>query len=391
MAELLKLREADDPRDLIHRAVHRLVEGSLVVLPTENSHVVAAASLHAHAVEKLQALTSRTGALSRSESWQFPLLLGLKSADEARDYVGDVSPTGERLMHRLWPGPVVLALPVPAQYGLVRELPAASQNALLQKCTEEQCEVWFRVPAHPVIQGVMSLLPAPLILWEGDFSGDEGGFISPRASEVDLIIQEAPRHNQQRPTVVRLDGDSWHVVEQGIVTRTQINRMTGKVILFVCTGNTCRSPLAEGLCRKFLADRLGCSVEELPEKGYTVLSAGLAALEGGPAAPESVEVARMYGADLESHASQPLTDELLANADYVITMTQSHRDSILFARPDVAERVSLLSNLEADIADPIGGGWKEYVTCGEEIARHLQALLDQLEPLSDRDHPNPES
>src|SRR5687768_6324119 len=102
MAELLKLREADDPRDLIHRAVHRIVEGGLVILPTENSHVVASGSLSAHAVEKLQALASRTDALSRSEGRQSPLLLGLKSADEARDYVGDLPPTGERLMKRLW-------------------------------------------------------------------------------------------------------------------------------------------------------------------------------------------------------------------------------------------------------------------------------------------------
>jgi protein-tyrosine phosphatase len=390
MAELLKLREADDPRDLIHRAVHRLVEGGLVILPTENSHVVAAGSLHPHAVENLQDLAKSRSKKGKSAE-PSPLLLGLKSAEEALDYVGDLSHAGVRLMQRLWPGPVVLALPVPAQYGLVRELPSASQKALLRQCTEEQCEVWFRVPAHPVFQGVMSLLPAPLLLWEGGASGDTDASFSPQAADVDLIIQDDPRNNQQGPTVVRVSGDSWRIVEQGIVTKTQINRMTGKVILFVCTGNTCRSPLAEGLFRKFLADRLGCSVEDLPEKGYTVLSAGLAALEGGPAAPESVEVARMYGADLESHASQPLTDELLANADYVITMTQSHRDSILFARPDVAERVSLLSNLEADIADPIGGGWKEYVSCGEEIARHLQALLDQLEPSADRDDPNPES
>jgi protein-tyrosine phosphatase len=390
MAELLKLREADDPRDLIHRAVHRLVEGGLVILPTENSHVVAAGSLHAVAVRRLQDLVKSRSEKSRT-SEPAPLQLGLKNADEARDYVGDLSPLAHKMMQRLWPGPVVLVLAVPSQFGLVRELPEASQDALLRKCTEEHCEVWFRVPSHPVLQAVMSLLPAPLVLWEGGFSGGSDWSFPAATTDVDLIIQDAPRHNQQRSTVVRVEGDSWSIVERGIVTETQINRMTGKVILFVCTGNTCRSPLAEGLFRKFLADRLGCAVDELPDKGYTVLSAGLAASEGGPAAPESVEVARMYGADLEAHASQPLTDELLATADYVITMTQSHRDSILFARPDVAERVSLLSSLEADIADPIGGGWKEYVSCGEEIARHLQALLDRLEPSAGRDGLNPES
>jgi L-threonylcarbamoyladenylate synthase len=376
MAELLKLREADDPRDLIHRAVHRLVEGRLVALPTETSEVVAAHALQDQAVEKLAAL-----ARSRQEAGQSEpggeLVFGLKSTEEARDYLLDLPKTTERLMHRMWPGPLILALPVPSQFGLLRELPPATQQSLVRPLGDDQAEVWFRVSSHPVVQAVLYLLPAPLVLWETGFCS---GSSADPASEVDLIIQDGPRHNQQRPTVVRVDSQSWTLVEPGIVTESQINRMTGKVILFVCTGNTCRSPLAEGMFRKLLAGRLGCSLDELPDRGYTVLSAGLAAAEGAPAAPESIEVARKYGADLESHVSQPLTDELLAQADYVFTMTNSHRDSILFARPDVADRVSLLSAEELDIPDPIGGGWREYESCGCEIARHLEALLNELEP-----------
>src|SRR5207244_2128934 len=96
------------------------------------------------------------------------------------------------------------------------------------------------------------------------------------------------------------------------------------LILFVCTGNTCRSPLAEVLCKKLLAEQLGCLPEELPRYGFIVLSAGLAALSGGEAAPEAIETARELGADLRGHSSRPLTSRLVAQADYLIAMTHSH-------------------------------------------------------------------
>lgn len=381
MAELLRLREADDPRDVIHRAVHRLVEGGLVALPSDTSEVVAASSLCPEAVQRLQNWACARRGLDPDQAGG-QLMLGVKGAEEARDYVVEASPTVNRLMQRLWPGPVVLVLPVPLNRGLHSAFPPRTQNALFRNVPADDAEMWFRVPDHEVVLSVMSLLPAPLVLWE-DRAGTSGKPPSRSwAMDGDLILEDDPRQNQGDPTVIRVEDNSWNLVEPGVVTETQLNRMTGQVILFVCTGNTCRSPLAEGMFRKLLADRLGCAPDELPERGYTILSAGLAAAVGAPAALESIEVARKYGANLESHCSQPLSDELLARADRVYTMTQSHRDSILFARPDAAERIHLLSPEETDICDPIGGGPSEYESCGQEIARHLEKILDDLEPAS---------
>lgn len=380
MAELLKLREADDPRDVIHRAVHRLVEGGLVALPSETSELVAANSLHAESVERLYTWACAKRGLDPEQAGG-QLLLGVKGAEEARDYVFDPSKTVHRLMQRLWPGAVILVLPVSPQRGLHSALPSPARKALIRNVHDSN-EVWFRVPAHEVVLSVLSLLPAPLVLWE-DRQGVSGDSSSRSwALDGDLILEDTPPQNQTYPTVVRVEDKSWTLMEPGVVTETQLNRMTGQVIIFVCTGNTCRSPLAEGLFRKLLADRLGCSPDELPERGYTILSAGLAATVGAPAAMESIEVARHYGADLQSHSSQPLTDKLLEMADRVFTMTQSHRDSILFARPDAADRVHLLSPEETDIGDPIGGGPREYESCGQEIARHLEKILDDMEQAS---------
>ena len=151
-------------------------------------------------------------------------------------------------------------------------------------------------------------------------------------------------------------------------------------ILFVCTGNTCRSPLAEALFKKQLADRLGCPPEELPQRGFLVLSAGLAAMMGGGAAAEAVAVAREFGADLSGHASRPLSAELAAQADYLIVMTRGHLLALAAQFPQSGVRPLLLSPSGEDVADPIGCDEPVYRECARQVWRHLEALVNELQP-----------
>src|SRR5690606_38607488 len=102
------------------------------------------------------------------------------------------------------------------------------------------------------------------------------------------------------------------------VSERMLARLAGEVYLFVCTGNTCRSPMAEALFRKMLADRLECREDELMDHGFVVISAGLAAYKGAPAAPESLEILRREGIDLSAHESQPVTEELLFHCDHIL-------------------------------------------------------------------------
>jgi protein-tyrosine phosphatase len=178
--------------------------------------------------------------------------------------------------------------------------------------------------------------------------------------------------------VVEVEADRWNMLREGVVPAGLVQRQSACLLVFVCTGNTCRSPLAEVLCKKLLAERLGCALEELPQRGFLVLSAGVAAMMEGTAAEEAVDVARAYGADLSGHRSRPLTGELVAQADYVVGMTQGHVLAVAGQYPHLGPRPQLLSAAGDDIADPVGCERAVYQECAEQLWRHLQRFVAEL-------------
>jgi glycine hydroxymethyltransferase len=144
-----------------------------------------------------------------------------------------------------------------------------------------------------------------------------------------------------------------------------------KIILFICTGNVCRSPMAEGLFRKATG-----------ENGYRIFSAGLGAIDGQPPTPHSVTAMRELGIDISGQRSRTLTADLVRQADYILGMTHGHVDTVGLLYPAAAEKTFLLrefdetvSPYEKDIADPIGCPYDVYVHCREQIEQGISSLL----------------
>lgn len=145
-----------------------------------------------------------------------------------------------------------------------------------------------------------------------------------------------------------------------------------KTFLFVCTGNICRSPMAEGLFRHAVAGR----------GDYRVLSAGLGAMAGQPPSLHAVRAMQDLGIDISALRSRMLTPEMVQQADYILGMTHSHVDTVMLLYPAAAEKTFLLREFddtldafEKDISDPIGGSYEVYLNCRDQIEQGIASLL----------------
>lgn len=368
---VIDLRRTDDARDVVHRAVQALAEGRCVGFPTETDYVIAASGRSAAAASRLAALAApRPGE---------PLLsLALKSADEALDWAPRMSAVGRRLARRCWPGPVSMLVPDDHPESLVHRLPEATRRTIV-----EARRLRLRIPGHRMLADCMRMLAGPVVLAEPAGPADEAtvtaaDLIGRAGAAVELVIDDGRARYAQPPSTVALDGSTFRLVREGVVAADTLRRLSSLMVVFVCTGNTCRSPMAEALFRVLAAERLGCRPDEIEQHGVMVASAGLAAWGGGPASGHAVETMAEMGGSLAAHESQPLTEDLVAQADLILTMTNAHRAAIVGQFPEAGGRVMLLSPDRRDVLDPVGGPLETYRSCARQIREHLVARMDTL-------------
>lgn len=344
------LAELDDPRDALHHAVQTLVEGGVASLPLENGPV---GCVLATSLELDDALVPNA-----------VLLVG--SIDAAADWLPDLSTLQARLVTRSWPGAVAFRVPE-SEWTLAPALPQAVRR---QVCNASGLAI--RVPRSDVVEDVLALLPAPLI------AAEQGEWTERAAVE---LVDAVPA-SVTPATEVRLSGAGYEILTEGTVSLRELERNAGMEVVFVCTGNTCRSPMAEAIFVDLAARELDVSPGELAGRGVRARSMGLAAADGMPASGDAVDVALRHGLDLSGHLSTPATLEALSRADAVFTMTQGHRAAILSQAPELAATTQTLIPDGRDISDPIGMGPREYAACFDEIAaaitQRLPNLLDEV-------------
>ncbi|SHG93328.1 protein-tyrosine phosphatase [Thermosyntropha lipolytica DSM 11003] len=147
-------------------------------------------------------------------------------------------------------------------------------------------------------------------------------------------------------------------------------------ILFVCTGNTCRSPMAAALFLKLLEER-----EKGLSQKFQVLSAGIFAQDGLKASLEAIEAMKGESIDLSSHVSQMVYPDLVRDADLILTMTGKQKEILVDRFPEAEAKTFTLmeyAGMEGEVGDPFGLGQEEYLKTVAQLKRVLPAVIDCL-------------
>ncbi len=357
---MIQARCAVEIASAAREAAQALRAGQLVGFATETVYGIAAIASQATAMERLREIKNRP---SR------PFSVHLGRPQDVERYVADIPTDARRLIRKAWPGPVTVVLPVGG-----RLADSDLQKAGLYDVLCRDDLIGLRCPHEPLAEAMLSAVSEPVVAP----SANPAGAPSPRNADdvrqsmngqIDLLIDSGPCRYGKDSTIVSFASGQWALVREGVLGERSIRKLLHRTYLFVCTGNTCRSPMAAGLGAKLLAEKLGCAVSQLADRGVRTLSAGVFASGGAHATPEAIQAAGRLGVDISAHRSRKLTKELIHSADVVFCMTRLHLVETLRLAGSASADIRMLC--DEDLPDPIGRGVGVY----EQTARRIEHCL----------------
>ena len=319
---ILKINDPVRDIEKIKQAADCINCGGLVVFPTETVYGIAC-KIDAKSLARLDEVKKRDA------DKRYTLHIGDKN--KLQDFVPTLTLPAKKLVKNAWPGPLTI----------VFELDEADITRLEKKLGSETVKLLYRdntigirCPADNTACELLNLCKFPVVAPSANTAGSKPATNAKQAIEqldglVDMVLDAGACKYKKSSTVVKISSAGWQIIREGAYSEKQIQKMLTVNILFVCTGNTCRSPMAEGFAKKLLAEKLKCDIDRLEQIGYKITSAGVMALDGIDASAEAIRFCDSKGIDITSHKSRRLTAEMLKEADYIFAMSAGHKNDII--------------------------------------------------------------
>jgi protein-tyrosine phosphatase len=234
--------------------------------------------------------------------------------------------------------------------------------------------VGVRLPAHTGTRELLAALPFPVVMTSANRTGeapmcDPDAIAAAFGADLGYLVDDGPSRMGEASTVLRVGPGRFEVLREGLLALPELRRSAGLRIAFVCTGNTCRSPMAEGLAREALGRGLAVPPSKIGAFGFEVGSMGIFAADGAPAADHGVAVMARRGIDIASHRARTASEAIVADLDRVYGLTDSHVEALRTMLPArQRSRVELLDPEGRGVPDPIGGSVEDYAACADAIA-----------------------
>lgn len=350
--EVLTCENSKSRGESIRQAAALLKAGGIVGFPTETVYGLAVVAQNDEAEARLRRV--------RGRSSDKPFTIAVAEGRTVSRFVKHIGPLGQRLMSRCWPGPLTIVFE-----------------------TEGGQTVGLRLPANDVAGEMIRKAGGAVLAPSANFSGQPPArtcqeVLSAFDGKIEAVLDGGPVELGKPSTVVRLRGESYDILREGALSKSRLQRAANLVILFVCSANSCRSPIAEALCRKMLAERIKVDPEKLEEHGYTVLSGGTSGGFAAPASAKAIKVTREIGVDVSNHLSQTITPELLKHSDRILVMTPEQMNRVLKMAPSAKGHVTLLDPKGRAVGDPHGGDLETYRRCAFIIQEALEKRIKDL-------------
>jgi protein-tyrosine phosphatase len=336
-----------NPDALCSDVTASLQRGEMSILPTETVYGLTALPSHEQAAERVSNWKGRDA--------KQPLTFHVADIDDVKKLGAKIGLAAERLIERYWPGPLTLILKGP-----------------------DGNSIGVRQPANKFTRKVIKACGEPLWMTSVNATG-ESPLLEPKdiaaacQADVAFLVDDGASPIGVASTVVRVDRGPIEVLREGILTRDEVLGTAADLILFVCTGNTCRSPLAEAMAREEIGQAMGIPANEVLARGIKFASAGTATVPGMSASDGSLKAGAETGLDLNNHRSQPIDSSLWQRAMKIYCLGDSHRQTLLAEAPECADKIELLRPDGMDIADPYGGDLQVYQRARDEIHAAVKA------------------